>query len=75
MIFQTVCDLLGQITGWEVARMSMKTVILEDMEATADDLHELLLALESEFDLTWDDETAEEMTTIGHIVHYIEENI
>lgn len=73
MILQTVCDLLAQITGCDAGRISMKTIILEDVEATADDLHELLTALELEFDVSWDDDGVESMVTIGDIVRYIEE--
>lgn len=75
MIFQTVCSLLAQITGWEEGRMSMDTIILEDIEATLDDFHELIQALEVEYDLEWPDDAMDTMPTIGKLVHYIEENI
>lgn len=75
MIFNTVCNLLAQITGCDESRIAMKTIILEDMEATSDDLHELLSALELEFDISWDDNAEDSMITISDVVRYIEETM
>ncbi len=75
MIFQMVYNLLAQITGCDEARMSMKTVTLEDVEATVDDFHELISELEVEFEVPFDNLDYDAGITIGDLVRYLEVNI
>ena len=50
MVFETIRDLLVEQLGCEEERVRPSTVILEDLEAEPEDLAELMLSLEQEFD-------------------------
>ena len=51
------------------------TVILEDLEAEPEDLAELMLSLEQEFDLTWTDDDLRDLRTVGDLTSFVENQL
>ena len=72
MVFETVQRYLAQCLGCGEARIREQTAILEDLEATEEDLAEVLMGLEEEFDLSFPEDAAESFRTVGQLVSWIE---
>jgi len=72
MVFETVRSMLAECLGCEESRIHEDTVILEDLEATQEDLEELLMGIEEEFGVSCPEDR---ITTVGDLVRYIEEQI
>ena len=75
MVYETIRSLMAEQLGYEEARITMQTVILEDLEAEREDLEELMLSLEQEFAITWSEDDLKDLTTIGDLVAFIENQI
>ena len=70
-IQKIVVDLLGV----EPDKVTMEARFREDLEADSLDLVELIMAFEEEFGGEISDEEAQEITTVGAAVKYIEEQM
>jgi len=75
MVFEKVCTLLSQILSCDESRISMRTVILLDLEASAEDLSDFYMALDEEFGVSWDEDITDEISTIADLVKLIEDSI
>lgn len=75
MVYETIRSLLAEQLGYEEARITMQTVILEDLEAEREDLEELMLSLEQELAITWSEDDLKDLTTVGDLVAFIENQI
>lgn len=75
MVFETIRSLLAQQLGCEEERVTMQTVILEDLEAERADLEELMLSLEQELAITWSEDDLRDLATVGDLVTFIENQI
>lgn len=56
----------------EDTEVTMETSLMEDLEADSLDAVEIIMALEDEFDISIDDDEAENFKNIGDIVKFIE---
>lgn len=72
MVFETIRDLLVEQLGCEEERVRPSTVILEDLEAEPEDLAELMLSLEQEFDIAWTDDDLKTTRTVGDLTAFVE---
>ncbi len=75
-------DTLGQIKeiiidllGVDPAQITPDARFREDLEADSLDLVELIMAFEEEFDGEISDDEAQQITTVGAAVAYIEEHM
>ena len=75
LVYETIRSLLAEQLGYEEERITMQTVILEDLEAEREDLEELMLSLEQELAITWSEDDLKDLTTIGDLVAFIENQI
>ena len=75
MVFETIRSLLAAQLGCEEERITMQTVILEDLEAEPEDLEELMLSLEQEFALSWSEHDLDGLATVSDLVAFIENQI
>lgn len=66
-----VVDLLGVVPDTVTAEARFR----EDLEADSLDLVELIMAFEEEFGGTISDEEAQQITTVGQVVKYIDEHM
>ena len=55
--------------------MRPSTVILEDLEAEPEDLAELMLSLEQEFDIAWTDDDLKTIRTVGDLTSFVENQL
>lgn len=75
MVFETIRSLLASQLGCDEGRITMQTVILEDLEAEPEDLEELMLSLEQELAVSWSDRDLKTLTTVGDLVAFLENQI
>lgn len=73
-MFEKVCEILAEKFDSDASTMTMETKIKEDLNADSLDVVELMMDLEENFGISISDEKAAEMSTIGDIVTYMEEN-
>ncbi len=73
-MFERIRDLVAEKVGVEPDEITMDTSFADDLEADSITLFELVMALEDEFEIEIDDESIEQITTVGDIVNYLEEN-
>lgn len=75
MVFETIRALLAQQLAYDEERITLSTVILEDLEAEPSDLAELMLTLEQEFSIDWSDEDLKDIETVGDLTAFVENQI
>ncbi len=74
-MFEKIRDIVAEKVGVEAEEITMETSFADDLEADSITLFELVMALEDEFDIEIDDESIEQINTVGDIVNYLEEII
>jgi acyl carrier protein len=74
-MFERIRDIVAEKVGVETDEITMETSFADDLEADSITLFELVMALEDEFDIEIDDESIEQITTVGDIVNYLEDLI
>lgn len=72
MVFERFCDFIADIFQVEKDSLTKKTSFSEDLEAEEEDLQELLMIIEEEFDITLSMEEISEIDTIGELSDLIE---
>jgi len=70
-VIQIVCDNLG-VSREQVTR---KTSFQDDIGADSLDVVELVMELETEFEITIPDEEAERIRTVGEAIEYVEREV
>lgn len=71
MIFKKVKNIISEQLGIDAEEIAMESSFVDDLGADSLDIVELIMALETEFDLEIPDEEAEGINTVGDIVEYI----
>ncbi|MBQ9714975.1 MAG: acyl carrier protein [Clostridia bacterium] len=74
MIFEKIRKLLAEQINISEDEIKMESDIINDLGADSLDVVEMLMAVETEFNVTVPDEVAMEMKTIGDVVSFIEKN-
>ena len=74
MIFEKIRKLLAKQINISEDEIKMESDIINDLGADSLDVVEMLMAVETEFNVTVPDEIAMEMKTIGDVVAFIEKN-
>ena len=72
MVFERFCDFIADIFQVEKDTLTKKTSFQEDLESEEEDLQELLMIIEEEFDITLSMEEISEIDTIGELSDLIE---
>jgi len=72
-VFEKVKKTIVEQLGVEENEVTMEASITDDLGADSLDQVELVMALETEFNLDIPDEEAEKIKTVGDAVRYIEE--
>ncbi len=73
MILMTIQRLLAEMLEIDPEEITPETDLEEDLDMDSLDGTELLLALEEEFDLEIDEDTARGFRTVGDIIDYLSE--
>lgn len=73
-MFQKVKSIIADQLGVDEEEITMESSFIDDLGADSLDIVELIMALESEFDIEFPDEDAEKVVTVGDVVDYIKEH-
>lgn len=71
MILKKVKNIVSEQLGIDAEEITMESSFMDDLGADSLDIVELIMALETEFDLEIPDEDAEKISTVGDVVEYI----
>ena len=74
MVFEKVKDIIANQLGVNAEEITPDSDFIDDLGADSLDIVELIMALESEFDLEIPEEEAENVRTVGDVVDYIKAN-
>lgn len=74
-VFERVKSIIVEQLGVEPEQVTMEANFREDLEADSLDLVELIMAFEEEFGSEISDEDAQQITTVGQAVAYLEEHM
>lgn len=73
-MFEKIKEILADQLHIDAEKITMESDIVKDLGADSLDVIELLMNLESEFDITVEDDQQQALKTVGDIVNYIEKN-
>jgi len=74
MVFEKVKKMLAEQINISQEEIKLESDIINDLGADSLDVVEMLMAVETEFDVSIPDEVAMEMKTIQDVVSFIEKN-
>ena len=74
MILDKVRDIISEQLGVDPEEIKMESSFVDDLGADSLDVVELIMALETEFDLEIADEDAEKVATVGDVVEYLKKS-
>ena len=72
--FEKIKSVIVDQLGIDESAVTMDASFVDDLGADSLDIVELIMGLETEFDIEIPDEEAENITTVGDAVNYIKEN-
>lgn len=73
-IFDKVKEIISSELNIDSNKITQDANIRDDLGADSLDAVEVIMALEDEFSITIDDDTAQSFKTVGDLVNYIENN-
>ena len=74
MVFEKVKKIITEQLGIDEKDVKLDSAFIEDLGADSLDIVELIMAMESEFDMEIEDESVEDISTVEDVVNYIKEN-
>ncbi len=75
MVFEKVREVLCDQLDVEEEKVTMESVITDDLGADSLDVVDLIMSLEEEFDVEIPDEEVENVKSVGDIVKFIESRV
>jgi acyl carrier protein len=73
MLFERLKSIIADKLEVDPAEITMETSFADDLEADSIALFELVMAIEDEFEIEIEDDSIENISTVGDIVNYLEE--
>lgn len=73
-IFDKIKSIISDELNIDQDKITKEANIREDLGADSLDAVEVIMALEDEFGITIDDDTAQSFKTVGDLVDYVEKN-
>lgn len=73
-IFEKIKEILVDQLGIEAEEINMDSNFIDDLNADSLDIVELVMAMETEFDISIPDEDAEKIKKISDAVEYVKEH-
>ena len=74
MVFDKIKKLIADQLDADEENIKMESSITEDLHADSLDVVDLIMSIESEFDIEIPDSDVENIKTVGDIVNYVEAN-
>jgi acyl carrier protein len=75
MIFDKIKKAISEQTGIDEDSIKLESTFKEDLNIDSIDLVELIMQLEEEYDIEFDDDQADKLKSVGDVVEYINEII
>ncbi len=72
MVFAKVKELIVANMNVDPEKITMETLLVDDLGADSLDAVELIMAIEDEFGLEIEDDAAQNVKSVGDLVNYIE---
>ncbi|GAB6431188.1 acyl carrier protein [Bacillus cereus] len=73
-VVEKLTDMIADRLNVEKSEITMESNFKDDLGADSLDIVEFVMQLEDEFDVEIPDEEAENLTTVGDVVAYLENN-
>ena len=74
MVLEKVREIIANQLNVDAATITLETHLVDDLGADSLDAVDLIMAIEDEFGIELDDETAQNVRKVGDLVSYIEAN-
>ncbi len=74
-VFEDVKAIIVEVLGVDPAKVTLEASFREDLEADSLDLVELIMAFEDKFGAEIPDDDAQQITTVGAAVAYVEKRM
>jgi len=74
MTFETIRDIIVEQLSVDPSLVTEDTNLMKDLEADSLDAVEIIMAIESQFDIEIPDEEAEKFQTVEDLVEYVDAN-
>ena len=74
MTFETIRDIIVEQLSVDASLVTEDTNLMKDLEADSLDAVEIIMAIESQFDIEIPDEEAEKFQTVEDLVEYVDAN-
>ena len=74
-VFEDVKAVIVEVLGVDPEKVTLEANFREDLEADSLDLVELIMAFEDKFGKEIPDEDAQQITTVGEAVAYVQERM
>lgn len=71
MVFEKIQKIISEQLGIDSEEIKLESSFIDDLGADSLDIVELIMAVETEFDLEIPDEEAEKVKVVGDVVDYI----
>ena len=75
MVYKKIKDALMSHAGVEESKIDLDARFVEDLNIDSLDLVDLIMMLEEEYGVEFDEDAAESIKTIGDVVDYIDKNV
>lgn len=73
-VLDGVKEIIVELLGVDASKVTLEARFREELEADSLDIVELIMAFEDKFGREISDEDAQNITTVGEVVKYIEQN-
>lgn len=74
-IFEEVKNIIVDELNVDPAKITLEANLKDDLGADSLDAVEVIMSLEDKFDVTFDDDEAQSIKTVGDLVKFIEDNM
>lgn len=74
MVFEKIRAIIAEQLGIAESSITMQTSLVDDLGADSLDIVSLIMAIEEEFGIEFDEADAEKFSTVGDAVDYISEH-
>lgn len=71
MEFEKIKEIIAEVLNVDVDEITMETTFVDDLGADSLDVYQIIMGIESEFDVEIDNEEAEKIVTVGDAVEQI----
>ena len=74
-MFEKVQALIAELMGLDKSKITESSDFIVDLKADSLDIVQMLIAMENEFGVEFDDEEMHNIKTVGDVVTYLKKNV